>query len=141
LATAKKKKAAPPAPARRAAVGRGEARDDTRTIKVRATALGYYDDERKRVGDVFEISSARHPARYPLKDVDGKKHPKAGQENPRSGELQEFSDKWMEFVDPETPVRTTTSQAALNRETHRVAQEKAGVHVPEDNAGDGTDVL
>lgn len=137
---ASRKKAAKPAPARGASVGRGEARGGGKPIKVRATALGYYDDQRRRIGDVFTISPARHADRFPA-TLDGKKHPKAGQANPRAGELKEFSEKWMEFVDASTPVRTTTSQAALNRETHRVAQEKAGRHVPEDNGATGQDVI
>lgn len=66
-------------------------------IKVRATRLGYYDNERKRIGDVFII-----------------------------GGPKEFSTEWMETVDGSTPVKTTGPQTALNRETHRIAQEKAG---------------
>lgn len=121
-----KKKAAAPAraaSARGAGVGRGVARGAGTPIKVRATRLGYYNDERKRVGDVFTISSARHTS--------GK----------RVGELKEFSHAWMEHVDPNVPERTTGPQQALNRATHQVAQEKAGSHVPEDNGALGGDVL
>lgn len=135
-----KKKEKTPAKRSAASVGRGEARGGGR-IKVQATALGYYNDQRKRVGDVFTISSERQPDKYPLRDTDGKAHPNAGKANPHAGELKELG-KWMEIVDSNVPERTTTSQQALNRETHRVAQEKAGRHVPEDNGGgSGTDVL
>lgn len=121
MATARKKAAAPAraASARGTGVGRGEARGAGKPIKVRATRLGYYNDERKRIGDVFTISGDRFTS--------GKK----------VGKLKEFSDVWMEHVDPNVPERTTTAQVALNRETHRVAQEKAGSHKPEDNGGTG----
>jgi hypothetical protein len=72
-------------------------RQSTTKIKVRAIRLGYYDNERKRVGDVFFISGPR-----------------------------EFSTVWMETVDGSVPTKTTGPQQALNRELHRVEQEKAG---------------
>lgn len=104
----KKTTAAKPAVARATsgtARGRGEARASG-PIKVRATRLGYYDDQRRRVGDVFLIRK-----------------------------WKEFSETWMETVDGRTPERTTTSQQALHRATHRIAQENSGSHVPEDNGG------
>jgi hypothetical protein len=54
-------------------------------MKVRATQTGFYDNLRRRVGDVFTIQSE-----------------------------QEFSSRWMVRVDPSTPEKVTTSQAALD---------------------------
>jgi hypothetical protein len=56
-------------------------------IKVEATQVGQYDQIRRRVGDVFVITSEAA-----------------------------FSDKWMRRVDPATPERLTTGQEALRRE-------------------------
>lgn len=64
-------------------------------MKVRAKKLGYYDNKRRREGEVFE-----------LKPVKGKK--KKAERN--IGDLvltpeQQFSDLWMERVDGEAPVK------------------------------------
>lgn len=64
-----------------------EAPPEARTrngFRVRATQLGYYGDKRRRVGDVFTISSEAV-----------------------------FSAKWMEWVDRRTPGRVTSSPEAL----------------------------
>lgn len=117
----KARPAAPPAaarPAARAASGRGEARAAApehragHGIRVRATRLGYYGEERKRIGDVFTIRGPK-----------------------------EFSDVWMQTVDGSTPERVTSSQEALNRETHRVAREKAGNDNVGPDSGDGTNPI
>ena len=71
----------PPAPARTAAPAARSSR-----IRVRATQLGYYDDKRRREGDVFTIQNE-----------------------------QAFSAKWMERVDPRTPERITTGAQALRK--------------------------
>lgn len=54
-------------------------------IKVRATALGYYGEMRRRVGDVFICSA------------------------------EAFSPEWMEEVDPRTRERVTSAPQALKR--------------------------
>jgi hypothetical protein len=54
-------------------------------MKVIALRTGYYDDERKRVGDVFTI-----------------------------GSLKECSARWMRIVDDDTPERVTMPQQALD---------------------------
>lgn len=120
------KPAAARRPAARGGSGRGEARAGTsaprgRRIKVRAIALGYYNDERKRIGDVFTIGDARFES------------------GPHKGELREYSSVWMELADANTREKKTGPQEALNRETHRVAREKAGADPTgpdEDAAGD-----
>lgn len=54
-------------------------------IKVRATALGYYGEMRRRIGDVFMC------------------------------EATAFSPEWMEEVDPRTRERVTSAPQALKR--------------------------
>lgn len=56
------------------------------TERVRATQIGFYDNVRRREGDVFTLSKASH-----------------------------FSAKWMERVAPDTPEKVTTSAQALRR--------------------------
>lgn len=55
--------------------------------KVRAFAMGYYGEVRRRIGDVFVLADAK-----------------------------DFSDRWMEGVDGRTPVRTTTPNQALRQQ-------------------------
>ncbi len=52
--------------------------------RVRATQIGFYDNARRREGDVFTLSKASH-----------------------------FSERWMERVSPDTPEKVTTSAQAL----------------------------
>jgi hypothetical protein len=82
---------APAAHAQRPAVSTGAARPTsappaTRAFKVRATQMGYYDNARRRAGDVFVL---RDPA--------------------------VFSDTWMVRVDAQTPERITTGGEELKR--------------------------
>jgi hypothetical protein len=73
------------AAARRApAVSRADS--TTAPIKVRATAMGYYGNLRRRVGDVFVLN-----------------------------EPELFSAKWMERVDADTPERVTTGPEELEQ--------------------------
>jgi hypothetical protein len=72
--------------------------------------MGYYDHTRRRPGDVFIISAARH-----------------------------FSSRWMRRVDPETPEKVTTPNEAIAREhdaivamRHATAQ-PAGMQVGRDD--------
>ncbi len=72
----------------------------TRTVgpvRVRATQLGYYDNERKRPGDVFSIAS---PAL--------------------------FSKRWMEHVDPRTPEKTTGPNEALRQQHDEILGARHG---------------
>jgi len=65
-------------------------------IKVRATKVCYYDDARRRVGDVFRIRDE-----------------------------SEFSDKYMEKVDARQPERTTTGQQVINQQHDEILAGKA----------------
>jgi len=67
----------------------------TSGIKVRATQTGYYDHARRREGDVFLIASAR-----------------------------DFSEKWMEDVDPRTPERLTTGDQELRKKHDEIMRDR-----------------
>lgn len=62
-------------------------REDSKTLRVEATRLGYYDNIRRRTGDVFDLADE-----------------------------SEFSRNWMRPVDRSVRVRTTTSQQDLARQ-------------------------
>jgi hypothetical protein len=65
-------------------------------FKVRATQMGYFNEERKRPGDVFTLKFAH-----------------------------QFSNKWMERVDARTPHQTTTGQEMLRREHDDILKMRA----------------
>lgn len=67
-------------------------------IKVRATQKGYYDNKRRRVGDVFLITKE-----------------------------SEFSKKWMERVDRNTPERLTTGRQELKQQHDEVVSGRLGL--------------
>lgn len=79
---------APEAPAAPAPVQVGPRR-------VRATRLGYYDNKRRREGNVFTIQSS-----------------------------QEFSDAWMEYVDKRTPESITTGQQQIDEARAEILGER-----------------
>jgi len=82
-------------------------------FKVRATAMGYFNDERKRPGDVFTLKYAH-----------------------------QFSHKWMERADARTPERTTTGQQELRRAHDETLKQRASsIPTAPDNPIDGPDVL
>jgi hypothetical protein len=87
-------------------------RDDVpQTRKVRAIGRGcYYNDERKRAGDVFRI---RPP--YTLKG------PK---KDDKPIEYDEFSQSGMEDVDEDTPEKTTTGKEHLRKEHDEILRSK-----------------
>lgn len=66
-------------------------------IKVRATKVCYYDNMRRRIGDVFTISDEKFPS------------------GPRQGQVKEFSSKYMELVDARTPEKITTGAEVLKQ--------------------------
>ena len=82
-------------------------------FKVRATRMGYHNDERKRVGDVFTLTYAH-----------------------------EFTEKWMERVPDRTPHRATTGQQELRKAHDETLKERASsVHPGIDNPIGGPDVI
>lgn len=74
-------------------------------VRVQATAFGFYDNIRRRVGDVFMC------------------------------ERQAFSTNWMELVAENVPERITTGTADLRRLHDDILREKAGTFpgVTDDN--------
>jgi hypothetical protein len=110
-----------PAPERRPVVevGRGGSRPAAATpadatydlsqpkgagIRVRATAMGYYGDARRREGDIFTIANER-----------------------------EFSSRWMERVSPKARERTTTGKQALQKHHDETNKARLGLDTDIDN--------
>lgn len=71
-----------------------------RTSKVRALKTGYYDDARRRAGDVFSIDPA------------------------------DFSSKWMEYVSGATPSKTTGPNASIRKQHDEILGGKTRVVDP-----------
>jgi hypothetical protein len=68
----------------------------SRMVKVRATAIGFYDNRRVRLGDVFMIAEA------------------------------DFSKNWMEKVNANTPEQITGANAALLQQSMEIAGDARG---------------
>jgi hypothetical protein len=85
--------AKPPAPPPTVAAG---------GIKVRATKVCYYDDKRRRIGDVFTIANET-----------------------------EFSSRYMERVHPRTPERITTGAQVLQQQHDEILAGKQIENNPE----------
>lgn len=73
-------------------------------IRVRATAIGYYGDMRRRVGDVFTIDNEK-----------------------------QFSHKWMEKVSPKLREKTTTGKQALQQHHDETNKARLGLDTDIDN--------
>lgn len=86
------------------------ARVGKKGIKVRATRMGYYGEQRRREGDVFRIKTER-----------------------------EFSVNWMEYVDAETREHTTTGPQALAQTQDKLRAERAGGKRAEEGEDEGQD--
>jgi len=97
-----------------AAAERGDRKPRGVPIKVRATALGYYGEARRRPGDVFTIYDE-----------------------------QDFAESWMERVAPDTPERITSGAEALRQqhEAEIAARRQPGERVGPDTPTGAKDVL
>lgn len=73
-------------------------------IKVRATRRGYYDEVLRHPGDVFLLHKPS----------------------------TEFSERWMEKVDPRTPVRASGPQSTIPRGSPLSAQDQPGILTGDD---------
>jgi hypothetical protein len=94
------------------------------TIRVRALKTGYYDDVRRRPGDVFEL----HPREgtFTEKVVDektGEVKTEKATSTPLTKEVEkvlpaedQFSKKWMEKVSADTPLSLTSGNQALRQQ-------------------------
>jgi hypothetical protein len=76
-------------------------------VKVMALETGYYNEERKREGDVFTISGETHAT--------GKK----------AGDLKEFSPRWMTLVPAGTREHTTPGIEMLRRNQEELRRRRA----------------
>lgn len=98
-----------------------------RTITVRAMKMGYYNDKRRRTGDVFRIR-APFTVDAPDEIVDGKRVKK-------TQTIDEFSKLWMERVDGKTPRRITTGKEALRQQhdAELAARRQPGIQTSRDD--------
>jgi len=111
------------APAARPAAPAPEKKAHTASagIRVRALELGYYDDQRRRIGDVFTLHDREGTFTEIARDKNG--DPKLDKQGyPVTKEVKkvltaesQFSEKWMERVDPTTPEKVTTPSEALKQ--------------------------
>jgi hypothetical protein len=82
-------------------------------MRVRALSTGYYDHKRRRQGDVFDLIPIEGHKLEITRNAEGRrvseklvKHKFTPQE--------QFSEKWIEKVDKQTPLKVSTAQKALN---------------------------
>lgn len=108
------------------------------TIKVIATRVGYYDEKRRRVGDVFLLRP-----RYGTwtKKVMDKDYPNRQAFDKDTGERivdeqygvlsaeDQFSPKWMERVDKNTRIKLTTPSEALKQEHDNIQGANQAAHM------------
>ncbi len=83
---------------------------DERPFKVRATQIGFYDNARRRPGDVFTIQ--RH---------------------------SEFSIRWMERVDASTPDKITTPNESIRQQHDEILALRHAGQVPAGSVQTGPD--
>lgn len=102
-------------------------------IKVRATRVGFYDNARRRIGDVFTLVPRRGMFSEQVVDKDG--DPKLdAQDFPITKEVektltaeQQFSPRWMERVDARLAERTSTpNQEIAKRHDEEMAARHSG---------------
>lgn len=111
------------------------------TIRVRAIKNGYYDDVRRRVGDVFDL----HPRKgtFTVQDEDENGKPLLTDTIPPTRITHEeddvelsaedqFSPKWMEKVDGSTPKKITTGNQVLKKQHDEVIRAR---HAPAEPTG------
>lgn len=92
------------------------------SIRVRAIKDGYYDDKRRRAGDVFTI---RAPYEGEIEN-DGKV---------KIQTIDEFSKKWMRKVPRSTPERITTGKQVLRRQHDEEMQRRMSGAPPDNPTG------
>lgn len=93
-------------------------------VRVMATKIGYYDDKRRRTGDVFTIDGAVDD-RKTIEVLADDGSVLRTYTNPRYGKVAAFSDKWMVPVDASTAERLTTGQQDLERLRQGTRAERA----------------
>lgn len=104
------------------------------TIRVRATQTGYYDDARRRPGDVFDLHPRTGMFTVLEEDENGKPlltdsipPSRVTREEERTLSAEEqFSKKWMEKVDKHTPTRTTTGNQVIKQQHDEILATRQG---------------
>jgi len=115
------------------------------TIKVRATATGYYGDARRREGDVFTLYPRRGSFTEHVLDKNGDVRLDANNIIVTKEVVKvlsaddQFNPKWMERVDGRTPERTTDAATALAKQ--HAEQKRAKVAGSEPAPTGDTNVL
>lgn len=102
-------------------------------VKVKDGMTGYFEHERKRAGDVFNVPDEprREPTAFEMRDPDYKLA--LGED----GKLpQTYSVKWMEPAGEREEIVTTSAPDALKKKHNEIKKEKAGSQVS-DNTGTG----
>lgn len=121
-----------------AASGRGP--KPIKGIRVMATKIGYYDDKRRRTGDVFTIDGALDDRQTIDVFADDGTIIRT-YKNPRYNKVAAFSDKWMVPVDANTAERLTTGQQDLERLRQGTRAERAKSKALAHEATGDADVL
>jgi hypothetical protein len=127
-----------------AAAGREAAPPAGDTIKVRATAVGFYGDVRRRIGDVFTIVLRTGTFSEVEQTKDGEpkltkgtllQHPITKEVEKTLSAEEQFNPKWMEKVDPATPERAASAQEVIDRDHDAIlAARMSGGTAPTGNA-------
>jgi len=104
------------------------------TIRVRAHQLGYYDDVRRRIGDVFILHPRTGTFSEQIIDKEtGKPQMTEGMllASPLVREVEktltaeeQFNPRWMEKVDARTPLKVTTGNEALRQQHDEILKAK-----------------
>lgn len=107
-------------------------------IRVRATRMGYYMHVRRREGDVFSLIPQNIIETVEEKDLKGRV---VG--NKKVSRLmtarEQFSARWMEEVEPQTPGKVTTGKQDLKAKHDDLIKEKFGLggEAADDDPGAG----
>lgn len=112
-----------------------------RRIRVRATKDGYYREKRRREDDVFTLVPLQTVKR--VTEEDQKENPKlalgAVYRDPVTRlevplikpAIEQFSDNWMEFVDPNEPFKLTGPKQALQLKHDELIRDKFHLNDPD----------
>lgn len=107
--------------------------------------FGYYEHERRRTGDVFELQEQPRRALFPKEKSEmerGNAEYKAAYEAIKDADgkvPQAFSFAWMQPVSAGTPTKSTTAQQVVDKKSSQIKSERAAERAPD--SGDGNDVI
>jgi hypothetical protein len=118
----------------------GRAPKPIKGVRVMATKIGYYDDKRRRTGDVFTIDGALDTRKEIDVFADDGTIIRTYQ-NPRYNKVAAFSSNWMVPVDANTAERLTTGQQDLERLRQGTRAERAKAKALAHEATGDADVL